>query len=230
MIDVIKSKRLRTEARAHLALYAADPDMVDLLVEGLLDVVHGMRPRDEEAASVLLEAKAREYLATFGATLAQMTAAPTPRTRGGMRFTHSDSRKANRLVARCVATAGTLVTACMLALFGVGCSGTPAPANAVRFAPPTCMDTHDDGSTVAHTLHLGLRSDAPTHYRLEVEADGVTYLLPAREIDGDESLKARVDTGAPRAWDNVRVRVAVLSGETWVVTDDVGHLTACAVE
>lgn len=226
MTDVIKSKRLRTEARTHFALYATDPDTVDLLVEGLLDVVHGMRPKDEEEASLFLETKAKEYLATFGVQLAQMTATPTPRTRGGMRFTHSDSRKANRLVARCIATAGTLATLFMLC---VGCHGY-ALLVPVHFAGTACMDTHDDGSTVAHTLHLGLHSDSATHYRLEVDGDGATYLLPAREIDGDESLKARVDTGVKHAWADVRVRVASRSGDEWVITDDVGQLAACPAE
>ena len=227
MIDVIKSKRLRAEARSHFALFSHDAPTVDLLVEAVLDLVHGMRAKDEEEASLFLEVKCREYIATFGGQLAAMTAAPTPK-QSGLRFTHADSRKANALVQRCLATAGTIATLCMLAVGCGACGPTPAPANAVRFAPPTCMDTHDDGVTVAHTLHLGLTSDSPAAYRLEVDGDGETYLLPAREIDGAEYLKAKVETGATRPWRDVKVRVVTLEGETWRVTDSLGPLERCA--
>lgn len=227
MIDVIKSKRLRTEARAHFALFSHDAPTVDLLVEAVLDLVHGMRAKDEEEASLFLEAKCREYIATFGGQLAAMTAAPTPK-QSGLRFTHADSRKASVLVQRCIATAGTIATLCMLAVGCGACGSTQPPANAVRFVEPACMDTHDDGSTVAHTLHLGLSSDGAASYRLEVAGDGTAYLLPAREIDGAEYLKANVDTGATSAWRDVRVRVATLDGDTWRVTDTVGPLVGCA--
>ena len=226
MINVIKSKRLRTEARAHFAVFAHDAATVDLLVEAMLDVVHGMHPKDEEEGSLFLEVKCREYIATFGGQLAAMTAAPSPKQRG-LRFTHADSRKANALVQRCLATAGTIATLCMLAVGCGACGTVPPPAVPVTFTPPTCLDTHEDGSAVAHTLHLGLKSDGPAAYRLEVDGDGETYLLPAREIDGTEYLKAKIETGIKRPWRDVKVRVATLEGETWRFTDTLGPLGRC---
>lgn len=213
--------RLRSEAATHLELLAGDRQTFSVAVESMLALVEENRNlRSVEEASIFLEGQCREFMRMAGGVLTQrgpVLPATPGMTSMRLRVTRKEWKAAGRLAKQVLAK----MTILLLALWpDMACAPKQegSAASYITLDGPVCVERHDDGTTVAHTVHLGL-AGGPGIYMLAFHADGVTYNLPLRRLDEPaEAIKARLDAGDTKPWQRLDVVVHTARGDTMAET------------
>jgi hypothetical protein len=233
-----KSKRLRKIVTDAYAIFSHDPVILTVAVEAMLDELDHAGLPDEQAAALWLEAQCTRVIREVGLEVAQYNGLQLAPVSGEgvrtVRIKRSDVIAARTALARNMAR---LSVALLWLLPMVACSACggetlpPADAPAVTLTDaPWCYDSHQEENYRATTLHLGLRADGKTAFRLDVNAGhGESYQLPGRyvqETDGHMKVRVEEPMGAVN-WTDVGVKVFTARGAEWVETDARGNMPRC---